>query len=169
MTKPQATLYWHTTYRTESNNVIRSSKRRLIMKLVMSWCHTHTHTHTHWHTRQSKLFPASVNSSVTSLLLWSERLNHQQLLFRVKTAQNKNQKKKDKFVLTDELNFSSVPQWQTTKLFTEAETFSSTSLKAAIRAQPQLTITTTSLSQSNDNNNNNNNNRWGSKQSEFKV
>lgn len=46
MTKPQATLYWHTSYRRESNNVIRSSKRQLIMKLVMSGCHTHTRTHT---------------------------------------------------------------------------------------------------------------------------
>lgn len=43
MTKPQATLYWHTTYRRESNNVIRSSKRQLIMKLVMNRCHAYTH------------------------------------------------------------------------------------------------------------------------------
>ena len=107
MTKPRATLYWHTTYSRESNNVIRSSKRQLIMKLVMSWCHTHTHTHTHIHAQTHR----NQNSLARAPLKWQKLRKVE--LFESKTTQNELKQTN----VCQQINSNSLsrPRWQTTK------------------------------------------------------
>ncbi len=110
MTKPQATLYWHTTYRPESNNVIRSSKSRLIMKLVMSRCHTHT--------SQNSSMRRSIICSAPSPL--RDKNETGWIISNLPLSQNHTKwTQKRQTCVNRSTRFLCRPRWQTTKLFTE--------------------------------------------------